>query len=72
MTINASDEATGSGLEAVEYSLDAGETWERVSLSALPFHFNVPGSGFFHVVAHVVDKAGNLSAADDRFFIESP
>lgn len=70
VTINASDEAEGSGLATVEYSLNAGETWNEVSPDNLPFSFIVPGRGFFHLVVRVSDMARNLAARDDRFFIE--
>ena len=69
-TIDATDEAGGSGLAAVEFSLDGGQTFESVPLDDLPFSFLVPGRGFFHVVASAVDKAGNLAASDERFFID--
>lgn len=70
-TIDAGDEAGGSGLGAVEFSLDGGETFESIPLQDLPFSFLVPGRGFFHVVARAVDKAGNLAASDERFFIDA-
>ena len=70
-TIDADDEAGGSGLAAVEFSLDRGETFESISLDDLPFSFLVPGQGFFHVVARAIDKAGNLAASDETLFIDA-
>lgn len=70
-TIDAADEAGGSGLAAVEFSLDAGKTFSTVSLDNLPFSFLVPGRGFVHVVARAIDKAGNLTATDQTFFFDA-
>jgi hypothetical protein len=55
-------------LEAVEYSLDGGESWTGVPLGSLPYRFVVPGSGFFHLVARTFDVAGQLDVRDERFF----
>ena len=70
VTIEAADEVSGSGLDAVEYSLNAGESWNPTSLGNMPFNFIVPGQGFFHLVVRAIDKAGNLTATDQKFFID--
>jgi hypothetical protein len=61
----------GVGLALVEYSLDAGVSWRSVPLSRLPFKFRVPGSGFIHLIARVYDAAGQVTARDAKFFVDS-
>ena len=70
--VDAASGSTAVGLESVEYSLDGGASWTPVSLGDLPFSFIVPGQGFFHLVARAFDEAGQVDAADSRFFIDSP
>ena len=71
VTINADDPATGTGLSTVEYSFDGGTLWTPIELNNLPLSFRVPGKGFIHLVVRAMDKAGNQSVADGRFFIET-
>jgi YVTN family beta-propeller protein len=71
VTIDATDEPGGSTLEAVEYSLDGGETWNPGCLSGHPFRFIAPGQGFIHLVARAADAAGNSTVKDEEFFIET-
>lgn len=69
VTIEAVDEAGGSGLRLLEYSLDGGSTFTSV---ATPHSFTVPGRGFVHLVARAADRAGNVAASDEKFFIDIP
>jgi hypothetical protein len=59
-------------LETVEFSLDGGASWVGIPPSALPFRTLAPGSGFFHLVARAFDVAGQVDAADTRFFTDAP
>jgi hypothetical protein len=64
--------AQGSvALARVEYSLDGGAGWTAVPLGQLPFKFIVPGSGYFHLVARAFDAAGQVTAGDAKFFVDS-
>ncbi|MGB5888994.1 MAG: PKD domain-containing protein, partial [Thermoanaerobaculia bacterium] len=72
VTIDAQPAPESVDLAAVEYSLDGGTTWIPVPLDELPLRFIVPGSGFFHLVSRATDAAGQVEAADERFFIDSP
>ncbi|MDX1615413.1 MAG: PKD domain-containing protein [Candidatus Promineifilaceae bacterium] len=72
VTISASDESRGSGLRAVEYSLDGGDSWNSIPVNNLPFNFLVPGSGRIELVAHAMDEAGNLSIEYIPFSIATP
>jgi len=70
-TISPHADPGGVGLALVQYSLDGGATWTDVPLNRLPYKFRVPGSGFVHLVARVVDQAGQVTARDAKFFIDS-
>lgn len=61
----------GVALALVEYSLDGGAGWSSVPLNRLPFKFRVPGSGFIHLIARVYDAAGQVTARDAKFFVDS-
>jgi Ca2+-binding RTX toxin-like protein len=67
----AASDTGGSGLQSEQYSLDGGTTYTDLP-PGTALRFNVPGSGFMHVVARAIDGAGNLSAQDVRFFIATP
>ncbi len=68
VTIEAFDQTGGSGLELVEYSLDGGQVWHQILLDELPYNFVAPGWGYFHLVVHSIDRSGNLTASDQKFF----
>lgn len=68
----AATAAPGSvALARVEYSLDGGAGWTAVPLGQLPFKFIVPGSGYFHLIARAFDAAGQVTARDAKFFVDS-
>jgi hypothetical protein len=70
-TITAQIGQSGAPLSLVQYSLNGGGTYSTVPLSALPYRFTVPGSGFFHLVARAYDTSGQSSAKDATFFTQS-
>ena len=72
VNIDASIPSGSSGLQTGEYSFDGGITWTSIDLTTLPLSLTVPGKGFVHLVARVIDNAGNLAAADAKFFIDTP
>jgi len=69
--INALPESSGVPLTTIEYSLNAGRTWTAIPIGRVPFTFIVPGSGFFHLIARTYDAAGQLAAADAKFFTDA-
>ena len=71
VNIASQDPTGGTGLEIVEYSFDAGNTWTPVDLRRLPLKFRASGTGFFHLITRAADRAGNTAVADERFFIET-
>jgi hypothetical protein len=59
-------------LAAVRYSLNGGTTFTDLDPAHLPFSFVAPGSGYFNIVAHAFDAAGNWDVKDVRFFTAAP
>ncbi|KQW96704.1 hypothetical protein ASC94_07690 [Massilia sp. Root418] len=70
-SIAARAEPGSVALAKAEYSVDGGATWTGVPLDRLPLKFRVPGSGFFHMIARVFDAAGQVTARDAKFFVDS-
>jgi hypothetical protein len=61
-TIGAAPGNQGLALSTVQYSLDGGNTYTSIPLSALPYSFVVPSSSSVNVLAYATDASGQIGA----------
>jgi uncharacterized repeat protein (TIGR03803 family) len=68
-TVSASTGVMGANLTTAQYSLNGGKSYVKVSLSSLPYTFNVPGTGNINLVARVYDASGQSNAQSTHLTI---